>query len=134
MKMKHFILVVALSVVGWASAADVMLEWDPVTNDSRVMGYELHHGPSSGVYDSMLSVDGVNTNTVEVIDLDNGSAHYFAVRSRNDDGTLVSAFSNEVDIDPMPGLTPPGSLQFISVSAQIDITVNSTLLSGTGIQ
>lgn len=134
MKLKCFILASVFGIAGAVQAADVTLQWDPVTNDSRVMGYELHHGPSSGVYDSMLSVDGVSTNTVEVMDLDNGSAHYFAVRSRNDDGTLVSAFSNEVDIDPMPGLTPPGSLQFISVSAQIDITVNSALLSGTEIQ
>ncbi len=76
----------------------INLQWDPVTSDSRIVGYEVHYGLASHAYTA--SVDAVNsgaaTSTATVPNLSDGTSYYFAVRSRNGDRSLVSGFSDEV--------------------------------------
>ena len=75
----------------------INLQWDPVTSDSRIVGYEVHYGLASHAYTA--SVDAINsgaaTSTATVSNLSDGTSYYFAVRSRNGDRSLVSGFSNE---------------------------------------
>jgi len=79
-----------------AGTQSVKLAWD-VSGDSRVQGYEVHYGLASGQYTfTPIDVAGHGTNTTNVPSLNNGETYYFAVRSRNSDGSQVSAFSNEV--------------------------------------
>ena len=79
-----------------ASTESVKLTWE-VSGDSRVQGYEVHYGPASGQYTfTPIDVAGHGSNTTTVPSLSNGETYYFAVRSRNTDGSQVSAFSNEI--------------------------------------
>ena len=111
-----FVALLLTSVL--VQAQTVSLAWDPVTNDSRVTGYEVHYGIETGNYGAMEIVDGAATDEYTVRDLDAGSTYFFAVRSKNIDGSLVSAFSNEVSTGPNIDLTAPGPLRIVTVSTR----------------
>jgi len=90
----HRVLGLAICVVasGYAAAANVSLEWDPV-HDERVAYYEVHYGTVSGEYAwSQVS----SSTSATVADLAEGSTYYFAARACADGGSLCSAFSEEV--------------------------------------
>jgi PKD repeat protein len=74
------------------------LQWDPVGDDARIVGYEVHYGLASRQYDWTLdAIDrGAATDSATLGGLEQGSTYYIAVRSRNSDRSLVSAFSNEI--------------------------------------
>lgn len=95
-----------------AFAADVSLMWDPVTDDPRVTGYEVHYGTASGTYTMFVDAasNGAATNIVDVLGLTPGTVYYFAARSVNVDKSLFSQFSNEVVADIPPLLGVPGNL------------------------
>lgn len=81
-----------------ALAGSIDLRWDPAIGDDRVVGYEVHYGLSPGTYGWLVdaNTDGANTSTRTVSNLVDGQTYYFAVRARNNDGSLVSVFSNEI--------------------------------------
>ena len=108
--MKYFLLV-ALSCFSIFAGA-VTLQWDVPLDLTGVDGYELHYGGQTGVYDAFVDVPGAVTNTTQAPDPGIGQTLYYAVRSRNADGSLVSVFSNEVflTIPPDTTLTPPTNL------------------------
>ncbi len=89
----------ALAFTEGALAASVTMLWDKPTDTTGIAGYQVHYGPASGktsgVYQSVLPVSGASSTSATVPDLGAGT-YYFAVRSRNADGTQVSAFSNEI--------------------------------------
>jgi PKD repeat protein len=106
-----YLLVTALGVLAGAATAEaatrvelralaqsINLQWDPVTSDSRIVGYEVHYGLASGAYTASVDAvdNGAATSTVTVPNLSEGTSYYFAVRSRNGDRSLLSGFTNEV--------------------------------------
>jgi hypothetical protein len=118
----YYVIIFAL-VIGWsvAEARDVALSWDLVANDSRVAGYEVHYGPTSGMYTSLVDVDGADSDIVSIVGLDDGAEYFFAVRARNSDSTLVSLFSNEVSIEPELNLSVPDNFRLISITTTVII-------------
>jgi len=88
----------AFSVSPTADAASARVSWDPVNEDSRVTGYEVHYGLESGSYDRSGTASGAATDNLIVADLEAGNTYFFAVRSRNHDDSIKSAFSDEVSI------------------------------------
>jgi hypothetical protein len=82
------------------ASSSVTLEWTPVQNDPRITGYEVHVGTSSGHYQWRWDAtsNGAATGRLTLDAPEIGSTYYFAVRSRNADRSLVSAFSEEVSI------------------------------------
>jgi hypothetical protein len=76
------------------------LVWEPVLGDSRIAGYEVHIGRTSGRYDWILDADqeGSATDTLEFEGPEPGVTYYLAVRSRNQDRTQFSAFTDEIRI------------------------------------
>ena len=115
MKRRFYILLVILLFASTAYGRDVVLGWDPVTTDSRVAGYQLHYGTAAGDYQWSQDVDGASAAQATVQNLDDGTDYFFAVRSRNGDGSMVSAFSNEVALSALLELTPPGNLRIVRV-------------------
>jgi cobyric acid synthase len=81
-----------------AWCAEVRLGWNPVFGDARVTGYEVHYGRASRQYQWVVAANdnGAATGTKTVENLVRGNTYFFAVRSRNHDASMVSAFSNEV--------------------------------------
>jgi hypothetical protein len=101
----------AAFVVPPAHAASVGLQWDPVTNDPAVTGYQILYGTSSGRYDSSVeaSSQGAATSSQRVTNLKPGHTYYFAVRSHDAGSRTVSKVSNEVSAtvpgpNPQPGM------------------------------
>jgi len=87
-------LAICFGISGYAAAANVSLEWDPV-QDERVAYYEVHYGTVSGEYEgSQVS----SSTSATVADLSEGSTYYFAARACADGGNLCSAFSEEVSV------------------------------------
>ena len=81
-----------LAPIGVTIPGEVQLAWDAVT-DPRVAGYEVHFGTKPKNYSRHIST----TSLSAVIDgLQGGPSYFFAVRACTSDGTVCSAFSNEV--------------------------------------
>lgn len=98
-------LALTLTFFLWApqttfASSSITLEWTPVRNDPRIVGYEVHFGTSSGRYQWRRDAtsNGASTNQLTLDAPDAGTTYYFVVRSRNADRSLVSAFSAEVSI------------------------------------
>ena len=94
-----------------AGAETTTLQWDPADGDPRVAGYEVRYGLESGVYQwvAQADADGGATDRATLDNLASGNQYYISVRSRNSDGSLVSAHSNEVSvtIGSLPDTTAP---------------------------
>lgn len=75
-----------------AAGAEVTLQWD---RSDTALGYRLHYGTQSAVYDNTVDVGGDNQFTVA--ELEEGRLYYFAVTAYND--TAESDFSEEVVFD-----------------------------------
>jgi Fibronectin type III domain len=86
----------------WAQAIpgfyDVLVAWDAVP-DSGVIGYRVHYGVASGIYEETLDVG--NTTTATVKGLVGGLTYYIAVTAVGAGG-LESEYSEEVRV--VPGL------------------------------
>ena len=107
-----------------AIAGEITLQWNPITSDTRVVGYEVHYRLTSGQYTGMVdaAASGAATSSRTVTNLTDGSTYFFAVRARNADGTLVSAFSNQVSATiPATSVPPSGALPSININ---DASVN----------
>lgn len=90
----------SMSATGAVAEVSIDLQWDPATGDPRIKGYEIHYGLVSGNYSDRIlaSANGAATNNGTVPALESGNTYYFAVRARNADGSMVSAFSNETSV------------------------------------
>ena len=88
--------VLALAGAGGVLAASITLGWTPPANTDQIDGYQLHYGLTSGQYQSVKDVSGAASSSTTVDGLTPGTKYYLALRSRNQDASLVSAFSNEV--------------------------------------
>lgn len=77
-----------------ADTGQVTLAWDPV-DDSRVARYEVHYGSASKSYQSQVQC---TTPQILVTGLTSGATYFFAARACSSDGTLCSAFSNELSL------------------------------------
>lgn len=105
-----FILLLFALTAGVLQAAtgQVTLAWDPV-DDSRVARYEVHYGSASKSYQSQVQSTTAQT---QITGLTSGATYFFAARACSSDGTLCSAFSNELSItvpvvpDPIPDPEP----------------------------
>lgn len=97
--MKKIALLAFLYIPLVASADQITFVWDTVS-DARVAGYELRWGTSPSTYsaNAIADADGADTDSLQV-SLTEPGTYYFAVRSRNSDGTLVSQDSNEVIVE-----------------------------------
>jgi len=89
---RYVALAVATLVPALATSAELTLAWDPVADD-RVAYYELHYGKTSTEYNQ---VQASTSTTATVSALDEGVTYYFAAKACNQDGTLCSAFSEEI--------------------------------------
>ncbi len=105
------------------AAQDAMLTWNPST-DSRVTGYNVYYGSTSGVYTNIISVGSV-TN-VAVAGLAAGNTYYFAVTGRDAAGT-ESSFSSEVSYS----VPSPAVLSMNTVKSQGNLTSVSITATGT---
>ena len=89
----------------WVSAAcAVTLQWNVPADLAGIDGYEIHYGESSGAYTLQQDAPGATTNTAIVTNPPLGDTYYYAARSRSADGSLVSAFSNEVVLAQGPAV------------------------------
>lgn len=103
-----------------AQAADVWLAWNASVS-AGVTGYQIHHGPASGTYETVINVGNVTSATIT--NLTAGFVYYFAVRAYNDTGAM-SAFSNELAwtiVPPAPA--PPSNLRVIAGTAPLRMTL-----------
>lgn len=79
--------------------ADILVVWNPVTDD-RAVGYEIHYGASSGNYTNVLVADedGADTDRYDVTNLLLVGENYLAARTIGEVGglTVYSDFSNEI--------------------------------------
>ena len=97
-KWAYFLAAGLLYFGAYMVAQAVTLQWDVPIGDPLVDGYQLHYGAQTGTYDAFVDVPGATTNTTVAPDPGIGQTLYYAVRSRNADGSLVSIFSNEVSL------------------------------------
>ena len=111
---RYFLIgILALAFAHGAGAGSITLQWDPVVDDPLVTGYEVHYGPAGEQYQWVTNADtnGAATDTkfVESENLVAGEIYCFAIRSHNQDDSLVSAFSNEIcpTIASLSDTTPP---------------------------
>jgi hypothetical protein len=115
-----FILAFALLLGTTMALADtITFVWNPVSDDQRIAGYELHWGTAPASYDKMQVADGNAAATDSVtISITEPGTYYAAVRSRNTDGTLVSTYSNEVQFDIFANKirVPEGFRKLIQIS------------------
>jgi hypothetical protein len=128
---RHF-LFIGLCLFGInqsALAESVTLQWSPATADTRVTGYEVHYGTASNKYQSTLlaNVNGANTSTQVVSGLTAGYKYYFAVRSRGQTASDVSAFSNEVNTtvsasDTVKPTTPGNLSATVAGTSQLNLS------------
>ncbi len=86
-------LLAFLLLVGAASAtaADVVLAWDPNT-EPDLAGYKIYYGNASGVYTTIVPIGTQTTYTISGLA---PGTYYFAVTAFNTSG-LESGYSNEV--------------------------------------
>ena len=90
-----------LSEGGLIFDGSLPVEWSPVTLDSIgdpivVTGYKVHHGPSSGVYDTVVDVGNVTSYSIAGLDPD--VLRYVAVSAY--DATRDGGLSNELGLIP----------------------------------
>jgi hypothetical protein len=76
----------------------VTLQWNPVPNDSRIAGYEIHVGTSSGEYRWVYEASdkGAATRKLSIPGKEQGKTYYFTIRAINHDRSLMSPFSSEL--------------------------------------
>lgn len=106
------------SGVSQASTGQIQLAWNPV-EDSRVARYELHYGSASKSYQSQVQS---TTAAVVVAGLESGSTYFFAARACTSDGSLCSAFSNEV-VASVPYAPPVAGFSATNLSGVAPLTV-----------
>ena len=104
MKMRHFVLLLALVPAAGIAANMFGVEWDPV-DDSRVGKYVVGVGPETGNYTDEVVVDAL-TVQADIPDL-GLTTYWVAVKACTDDRTLCSEWSNE--ISESPRIFPPGN-------------------------
>jgi len=98
-----------------ASAADVMLAWDP-SPDPQVVGYRVYFGVASGSYTNSAPVGLVTNATVTGLVV--GTKYYFAATAFDSTG-IESDFSNETSFVPAgPANQPP------TLNALGNLTIN----------
>ncbi|WP_300971374.1 fibronectin type III domain-containing protein [Thiocapsa sp.] len=98
---RRYLLALLLCLSGHQSAlasSSVTLQWNPALNDSRIAGYEIHVGTSSGTYRWVYEASdkGAATRQVSISGKEQGKTYYFAIRAINHDRSLISPFSKEI--------------------------------------
>ena len=98
------VLLLVLAMAGTAGAANVMLQWAPVT-EPDLDGYKIYQGTEPGVYGEPIPV-GADMDGYTVMDLPDNVVLYFSVTAF-DKGGNESDKSNEVSCinDLKPGST-----------------------------
>ena len=119
-------VLLVLMVTPNTHAAEINLQWNPAVGDNRVAGYEVHYGPDSGQYATMVDINGASTSNRTVSNLNEGQTYYFAVRSRNSDRTLLSEFSNELSATISQSGNPTTYTLTVSKTGTGTGTVSST--------
>ena len=107
------LLPVLLCSVGIVHAAQITLEWDPVTHPD-LAGYMVYYGTYSGDYDD--SVDVGNWTSVTFAELEEDETYYFAVTAYSVYGE-ESEYSNEVCLNCATGGGGGGGGCFIATAA-----------------
>jgi len=133
--MNKFLIVLCLMFPVDALANNVSMRWDCV-NVPDVVGYYVYRATSSGAYNYSMPV---NTSPVPqpssctaggVAYTDSTAPNallFYVVRAINAAG-VFSASSNEVQAQPL-GPPAPTNLTIIGVTAQLNLTVNGTLVA-----
>lgn len=98
---RRYLLALLLCLTGHQPAlasSSVTLQWNPALNDSRIAGYEIHVGTSSGKYRWVYEASdkGAATRQVSISGKEQGKTYYFAIRAINHDRSLSSPFSKEI--------------------------------------
>ena len=105
-----------------ASAADVNLAWDPVTNPV-LAGYRIGYGTVSGQYGTVIDVGNVTAHTISGL---SPGTYYFAVKAYGTAGQ-ESSYSNEVT----SSVAPPADTQPPEISSVYgsNVTASSATIS-----
>lgn len=109
-----------------AAQASVTFAWDAVS-DSRLLGYRLLFGTSSGTYSSGSVDAGLNT-TATVTGLADATTYFFVAQSYGADG-LVSDYSAEVAYTTS---APPPPVDSTPPSIISMVPANGAMLRGNG--
>ena len=126
-----------------AVAESVTTYWNPVVDDIRVTGYEIHYGLASREYQWTVdaSANGATTNTANINNLDAGNTYYLAIRSVNHNTSEKSPFSEEVSFTitstesnaiQIPGLIAAYSFEDSDSSAVMDSSGNANHGTNSG--
>ncbi len=117
-----------------ATAADVVLAWDPNT-ESDLAGYKIYYGNSSGVYSTVVTIGTQTTYTISGLA---PGTYYFAVTAFNTSG-LESGYSNEVSttVSGTPGtngcdLNADSSVNALDLQVLINVIMGTQSLPGKG--
>lgn len=107
-----------------AVIGEVNLAWDPV-GDSRVAGYKVEYGTSSGQYGSTIPVSGTVSGTSTTVNgLQSGTTYYFVARACDTSGNC-SGPSNEVSTT-IPYAAPVASFSATPVLGTAPLGVSFT--------
>ena len=107
MKKLMYFFTIFFMCVSMAYGGSVALEWDANKESDLVVGYRIHWGESTRVYDHVIDVKNVTQYTVNDLALEQGKTYYFAATAY-DESNNESEFSNElvVTIDNEPPAAP----------------------------
>ncbi len=105
-------------------AARIVLEWDPVMDDSTT-SIRLYRGTNSGSYDWSKTI--VGTNSTEVTYLKYGRSYFFVITAFNSRG-VESEPSNELQYTTPPNHAPIAFSQSLVVAenSTVDASVQAT--------
>ncbi len=123
-----------LVCVAKASAADVVLAWDP-NSEPDLAGYKIYYGSASGTYSTVVPIGTQTTYTVSGLA---PGTYYFAVTAFNSSG-LESGYSNEVSttVSGTSGaggcdLNSDGAVNALDLQVLINVIMGTQSLAGKG--
>ena len=110
-----------------AFAADLTLGWDPCF-ETDVVGYRVHYGTISRIYDTQIDVG--NSTEWTLSGLEEDTTYFFAVTAYNSAGK-ESTYSQEFSVHTGLPLVPGGIISSLKYSSRRTCTSYSPNIPGS---